>query len=162
MDKFLLDDNGLTQEEFLKNYNVKNYERPSNTVDMLLFTVTDRLKTKEKDLKILLIKRKAHPFANHWAIPGGFVNIDENIEESVYRELQEETNIKEKVYFEQLYTWGDVNRDPRTRVISTSYMALADSSNLIPKAGDDAKEVQWFTVKKQYVYILQLQGNFTI
>lgn len=151
IDNFLLDDNGLTQEEFLKNYKVTDYERPSNTVDMLLFTVSDnldKLDEKEKSLKILLIKRKAHPFANHWAIPGGFVEIDENIETSVYRELEEETNIKENVYFEQLYTWGEVKRDPRTRVISTSYMALADSSNIVPKAGDDAKEVQWFSVER--------------
>ncbi|AMN31071.1 NUDIX hydrolase [Clostridium perfringens] len=169
MNRNFLDDNGLSQEEFLKNYNPGDYERPSCTVDMLLFTVSDKYEklNSDKVLKILLIKRKAHPYANQWAIPGGFVDMNENIEESVYRELEEETNIKDNVYFEQLYTWGAVDRDPRTRVISTSFMALADSNNLSPKAGDDAKEVQWFCIDRivceksndKEVYIIKLKGE---
>lgn len=146
---------GLTEEEFLNSYNPGDYERPSVTVDMLLLTVGERpvediRKLPEKELKILLIKRKDHPFINHWAIPGGFVNIDEDIEEAVYRELKEETNI-DNIYLEQLYTWGEVNRDPRMRVISTSYMALVNEKELKPQAGDDADEVRWFSVKKEFV-----------
>lgn len=148
-----LNKDGLTEKEFLERYKPGDYERPSVTVDMLLFTVnnkpkTDYKKLAEKELQILLIKRKDHPYLGHWAIPGGFVDIDEGISTAVYRELKEETNI-ENVYMEQLCTWGDdVKRDPRMRVISVSHMALVPSDNLKPQAGDDADEVAWFSVKK--------------
>ena len=147
--------NEVTEEEFLKNYKPYDYERPSLTVDMILFTLDDEeekdlKKVPEKVLKVLLIKRKNHPFKNCWAIPGGFVDINENIEDAVYRELQEETNI-DNVYLEQLYTWGDVNRDPRMRVVSTSYMALVNKENINVKAGDDAADAAWFTIKKKII-----------
>lgn len=143
---------GLTEEEFLKNYKPGNYERPSLTVDMVLFTLGDEeeediKKVPEKVLKVLLIKRNNHPFINCWAIPGGFVDINENIEEAVYRELKEETNI-DNVYLEQLYTWGDVKRDPRMRVVSTSYMALVNKDDINARAGDDAADVAWFNIRK--------------
>lgn len=140
-----------TEAEFLKNYDPSHYERPSVTVDILIF----RLKTippisfkhrPVKELQVLLIQRGGHPYKDCWAIPGGFVNMKESLEEAAYRELKEETNVKD-VYLEQLYTFGDVDRDPRTRVISTSYLALASSAEWNPEAGDDAKEAQWFTVK---------------
>lgn len=147
--------NEVTEEEFLKNYKPYDYERPSLTVDMILFTLDDEeekdlKKVPEKVLKVLLIKRKNHPFKNCWAIPGGFVDINENIEDAVYRELKEETNI-DNVYLEQLYTWGDVNRDPRMRVVSTSYMALVNKENINVKAGDDAADAAWFTIKKKII-----------
>lgn len=139
-----------TEEEFLANYDANKYEKPSVTVDMLIFTIN---KTKNKNyralsnksLQILMVKRKDHPYKGKWAVPGGFSKIDENIKDSALRELKEETNL-ENVYMEQLYTWGDVERDPRTRVISVSYMALANKEELDVKAGDDAAEVEWFDV----------------
>lgn len=142
---------GLTEEEFLKNYDASVYARPSVTVDMLIFTVMDELnenyrKLPEKSLKILLIKRGDHPYIGQWALPGGFVNIKESLEEAALRELKSETNI-ENIYMEQLYTWGNVNRDPRTRVISASYMALVDSASLQIKAGEDAAEAEWFNIR---------------
>lgn len=142
--------NGLTEDEFLAAYEAGKYERPSVTVDMLIFTVTEEenenyRKLPEKALKLLLIQRGDHPCIGQWALPGGFVNIDESMEEAAYRELKEETNI-DNIYMEQLYTWGDVNRDPRTRVISTSYMTLVDSKLLEIKADDDADDAKWFTV----------------
>ena len=147
--------NEVTEEEFLKNYKPYDYERPSLTVDMILFTLDDEeekdlKKVPEKVLKVLLIKRKNHPFKSCWAIPGGFIDINENIEDAVYRELKEETNI-DNVYLEQLYTWGDVNRDPRMRVVSTSYMALVNKENINVKAGDDAADAAWFTIKKKII-----------
>lgn len=149
---------GITEEEFLNVYNPGDYERPSVTVDMLLFTVGDvfykkvsKRKIPDKCLKILLIKRKDHPHVGQWAIPGGFVEIDESVDDAVYRELKEETNI-DNVYMEQLYTWGNVKRDPRMRVISVSYMALVPQDNLKPIAGDDAEEVRWFNIYKDVVY----------
>ncbi len=148
----LINKEGLTQEEFLKNYNPNSYERPSVTVDMLLFTVVDKVvedirKLNEKELKILLVKRKDHPYIGQWALPGGFVDINESIEAAAARELKEETNI-DNVYMEQLATFGDVNRDPRMRVISTAYMALVPNKNLNPIAGDDAEDIAWFTISR--------------
>ena len=143
---------GLTEKEFLAKYRPGNYERPSVTVDMLVFTVEDvrppGRSVPDKVLKLLLIRRKNHPFMNQWAIPGGFVNIDESVDAAAARELKEETSV-EDVYLEQLYTWGEVNRDPRMRVISTSYLALVPGEGLKPRAGDDAAEAVWFTVRRE-------------
>jgi 8-oxo-dGTP diphosphatase len=93
-----------------------------------------------------MVKRGEHPFIGKWALPGGFVSTKESLEEAALRELKTETNI-DNVYMEQLYTWGDVDRDPRTRVISCSYMALVDSTKLNIVAGDDADDAKWFNVK---------------
>lgn len=144
-----------TEEEFLKNYKPGDYERPSVTVDMLLFTTEtveneDIKRVDKEELKILLIKRAGFPYKNCWALPGGFVDMNESLDEAVARELKEETNI-DNVYMEQLYTFGDVKRDPRMRVISPAYMALVDSKDLKIKAGDDAKDVEWFTVSKKLI-----------
>ncbi len=141
---------GLTEAEFLKTYDASKYERPSVTVDMLIFTVTDEEKKNyrklpEKVLRLLMIKRGDHPYIGQWALPGGFVNMDESMDEAARRELMEETNI-DNIYMEQLYTWGDVGRDPRTRILSTSYMSLVDSGVLDVKANDDADDAKWFTV----------------
>lgn len=148
----LRNEQGLTEAEFLEAYQPGDYERPSNTVDMLLFTIDDKhmddvRKDKEKELKVLLIKRRNHPDIHKWALPGGFVDIDENIDAAAYRELEEETSIT-NVYMEQLYTFGDVGRDKRMRVISVAHMALIPPDNVKPIAGDDAEDVAWFTVSK--------------
>jgi ADP-ribose pyrophosphatase YjhB (NUDIX family) len=141
---------GLTEEQFLAAYDAGKYERPSVTVDMLIFTVTDEenknyRKLPEKVLRLLMIKRGDHPYIGQWALPGGFVKMDESLDEAALRELKEETDIDD-IYMEQLYTWGDVERDQRTRVISASYMSLVDSSTLDVKASDDADDAKWFTV----------------
>lgn len=148
--------NGLTEKEFLEQYTPGNYDRPSVTVDMILFTIDevniDIRKNPEKELKILLIKRGDHPYINHWAIPGGFVGIDEDIEDAAYRELEEETNLKEDIYLEQLYTFGKPNRDPRMRIISVAYMALTKKENIKKTlSGDDASDALWFKVKKEVI-----------
>ncbi|MEI7718364.1 MAG: NUDIX domain-containing protein [archaeon] len=117
------------------------YPKPSVTVDILVFTI------KNSDLKILLIKRGLEPFKEMWAIPGGFTRIDESLELAAKRELEEETGIKE-VYLEQLYTFGDVNRDPRGRVITIAYMALVNSEEIHLSAQTDAKDANWFSVSK--------------
>lgn len=156
--KYPVNEKGMNESEFLEWYKREEkdkYDKPSVTVDMLIFTVADKKKSNnrrlpEKELRILLVKRKDHPFIGQWAIPGGFVNMNENLDESAMRELKEETNL-ENIYMEQLYTWGDVGRDPRMRVVSTSYMALVDSSNLNVRAGDDAEDAKWFTIKESIV-----------
>lgn len=141
---------GLTEEEFLQEYDADKYKKPSFTVDMLIFTIMDEEKENyrrlsKKNLKILLIKRGEHPYLGKWALPGGFVNVDEGLDEAAQRVLKTETNVDD-IYMEQLYTWGEVNRDPRTRVISSSYMALVDSTSLSIKAGSDTDDVRWFNI----------------
>lgn len=143
------------EEEFLKHYDASKYEHPSVTVDTLVFTVVDRetknyRKLPEKVLRVLLINRKDYPEKGKWAIPGGFINMDEDLEAAALRELKEETNVDD-IYIEQLYTYGDVKRDPRTRVISCTYLSLTNSNSLDVKAGDDAKEAQWFDVSSKLI-----------
>lgn len=138
---------GLTEEEFLRAYDPNKFERPSVTVDMLVFTVAEEKKSadRKKKLKLLMVKRGDHPCIGQWALPGGFINMDENLDEAAMRELKEETNV-DNIYMEQLYTWGDVGRDPRTRIISTSYISLVNSRLLDVKANDDADDARWMTV----------------
>lgn len=147
----LLDRDGLTEREFLDRYKPGDYERPSVAADMVIFTVTDAeadsyRKLPEKELRVLLIQRGGHPFLGKWALPGGFVRPDETTEQAAARELHEETGV-EDVYLEQLYTFSDVGRDPRTWVMSCSYMALINSDQVKLQAGDDAADAAWFKVR---------------
>lgn len=95
---------------------------------------------------LLLVKRAHEPFAGAWALPGGFVGIDENLETSALRELEEETGVT-GVYLEQLHTSGEPDRDPRGRVISVAYYALTPSDRLYIHAASDAKAVAWFALE---------------
>lgn len=129
-----------TAEAKAHHYDASKYERPSVTVDVVMMTL------RQRDLQVLLIKRRSWPYAGMWAIPGGFVNADESLEDAAKRELQEETNLQD-VYLEQLYTFGDPGRDPRTRVITVVYFALIDYERLKGvRAADDAVDVNWFSV----------------
>jgi 8-oxo-dGTP diphosphatase len=123
----------------VKNYDPNKYDRPSVTVDIVIFTI------RQGDLQVLLVKRKAEPFADRWAIPGGFVHLDESLEEAARRELREETNVDD-VYLEQLYTFGEPRRDPRMRVITVAYIALIPSDELVLRASTDTKDVRWYSV----------------
>src|SRR3989344_7448880 len=125
----------------MKEENIHSFAKPSVTVDIVIFTIQD------DDLKVLLVKRNIEPFKGKWAIPGGFVRIEESLEEAAKRELEEETGVK-NVYLEQLYTFGEPKRDPRGRVITVAYMALVNSENIKLKATTDVSEAQWFSVKK--------------
>ncbi len=118
------------------------YPRPAVTVDIILFTFA------ENDLKVLLIERKHDPFAATWALPGGFVEIDEDLEDAALRELAEETNVTE-VYLEQLYTFGEPGRDPRTRVITVAYFALLSNdqvARLQILGASDATHARWWSM----------------
>ena len=95
-----------------------------------------------------MIERGGHPYLGKWALPGGFVEMNESLEEAAARELKEETGLSD-IYMEQLFTFGDVDRDPRMRVISVAYMALVSKDKLHPVAGDDAANVKWLTIKTQ-------------
>lgn len=139
MSKELRNKAGLTEKEFLEQYRPGDYERPSVTVDILLFTVDPGL----NNLKLLLIKRGNHPCMNCWALPGGFVEMDESTFIAANRELKEETGL-EGIYLEQLYTYSQPNRDPRMRVIDIAYIALIPMTEAV--AGDDAADAAWFDV----------------
>lgn len=134
---------GQTLSEFLTTYNANKYKHPSVTVDMVVMTVSD------KKLKVLLVKRKDHPFIGCWATPGGFVGFNENLDAAALRELKEETGLENGIFFKQLYTFGRADRDPRTRVITTAYLTLAPQEIIEQAhAGDDAADAQWFDISK--------------
>lgn len=112
---------------------------PAVTVDGVVFGLDDA------DLKLLLIRRKAEPFKGQWALPGGFVESAESLEAAARRELAEETGLA-RLYLEQLYTFGEPDRDPRERVISVAYYALVKLAEHPVRAASDAAEVAWFPV----------------
>jgi 8-oxo-dGTP diphosphatase len=101
---------------------------------------------KENDLKILLIQRKYEPFQGSWALAGGFVNEHESLDDAVARELKEEAGV-DGLYMEQLYTFGDVNRDPRYRIVSVAYYGLVKPEQFTLAATTDAADAQWFSLK---------------
>lgn len=142
-----VNEQGLSEEGFRESDDAGLYDRLSVTVDLLIFTVTDEEKENyrklpEKALRLLLIRRNQQPYLNQWALPGGFVQPGESLDEAARRKLQEEANSGD-IYMEQLYTWGDVARDCRTRALSVSYMALADSARM---NDETSAEAAWFTV----------------
>lgn len=150
---------GLTEKEFLAKYRPGDYERPSVTVDILIFAVGQD--EEETEPQLLLIRRKNHPCIGRWAIPGGFVEMGESLEEAAARELFEETGLND-IYLEQVYTWGGVDRDPRTRIISVSYMAVVPKSELTARAGDDAAEARWFQVTKKKLSDLENGATYAL
>ena len=116
---------------------IYEYPHPAVTTDIVIFTI------RQDELKVLLIKRALPPFQREWALPGGFVNLDESLEAGARRELEEETGVK-GVYLEQLYTFGAPDRDPRERVITVAYYALIPSDKIEIRAASDAEGVSWF------------------
>jgi 8-oxo-dGTP diphosphatase len=113
------------------------YPHPAVTTDIVIFTI------RQDELKVLLIKRALPPHQGEWALPGGFVNLDESLEEGARRELEEETGVR-GVYLEQLYTFGQPDRDPRERVITVAYYALIPTDTIEIRAATDAEGVSWF------------------
>jgi len=107
------------------------------TADIVIFTI------RGERLEILLIERGGPPFQGCWALPGGFVEHDEDVDEAARRELEEETGVK-GLSLEQLHTFGAPNRDPRGRVVTVAFYTLVPASRLSPRAGDDAASAQWF------------------
>lgn len=129
------------EAEFLAAYEPGDYARPSVTVDLAVFTIRDGV------FSALLVERGDHPFKGHWALPGGFVRIDEDIEAAAWRELAEETGVPRFTgHLEQLKTYGDPGRDPRMRVISVAHVAIAPDLP-DPQAGSDASDARWFPVE---------------
>ena len=122
------------------NYRYK-HPKPSVTVDCVVFGLDDA-----QQLKVLLIQRGVTPYKDNWALPGGFVRLNESIEAAAVRELKEETGI-DKVFLEQLYTFGEVDRDPRDRIITVAYYALVNIGEYNVEGKTDAKNAKWFSVE---------------
>lgn len=117
------------------------HPRPALTVDIVAFTLRDRR------LQTLLIRRRADPYEGFWALPGGFVEMEESLEEAALRELQEETGVNH-AFLEQLYTYGEPERDPRGRVVSVAYFALIPlGAQVRLEGGSDALQAKWFPVE---------------
>lgn len=140
----------ISEKEFLKTYDITKYPRPSVTVDIVTFGVTGETERnyrqdEKKALSLLLIKRAGHPCKDKWALPGGFLNINETIEECAFRELKEETNLEPSSLM-PMGSFSEVNRDPRGRIISNAYITIVDEENVKASAGDDATDAKWFKI----------------
>ena len=136
-----------TEEEFLKAYDSSMFEKLSLTTDIAIFSVSNEetdnyRKLSKKFFSVLLVKRDDYPFKDKWCLPGGFVSMDETTDEAAVRVLKWETNLDD-IYLEQLYTFSGVNRDPRMRIVSTSYIALIDKNNIKVSIPENAA---WFNI----------------
>lgn len=145
------------EKDFLKQYDITQYERPSIAADMAVFSVMGEpgkrqardkenyRKLPKKKLKILLIKRRDYPFQGDWALPGGFVKRSEEIYDTAKRELFEETQISE-AYLKLIGVFGKEGRDPRGWIISHTFLALIDGEKYQIRGGSDARDAAWFDV----------------
>ncbi len=155
---------GQTLEEFLAAYDENKYRRPSVTVDMAVFTLV-KAPAGGHAIAVLLVRRKDHPFIGTWALPGGFLNMEEELHEAAARELMEETGVTDAP-LTQFGAFGGVNRDPRTRVITVGHYALAPYGSLTIQAGDDAADAALFRIslkreastKDAALYRMRLHG----
>lgn len=129
-------------QEFVKTYDDSKYAKPSVTADMVIFARG----SEAEHLEVLLIQRGRPPFRGQYALPGGFVNPDESVDDAAARELKEETGV-DCGCLEELRTFSTPGRDPRRWVITCAYLALVEKSEISVKAGDDAKAAEWFSVK---------------
>ncbi len=131
------------EEDYLRSYDPGKYPTPAVTVDIVIFTLNE-----QNRLAVLLIRRKNYPYRGRWAIPGGFVEMEESIDTAAGRELFEETHVS-GVPIDQFGSFGDVDRDPRMRVISIAYMAFVPKNALQIRAGDDAKDARLFEIVRE-------------
>ncbi len=147
------DKNGLTEAEYLANYNPDKWKKPSLTADICIIT-------KEEEKKLLLIRRGNHPDLGKWALPGGFSEAGERIEETAARELEEETSIKMGAKELTLVgVYSKPGRDPRDWTASVAFLAEVDPGAVKPIAADDAADAKWFTISEQNgEYRLKTEG----
>ena len=132
----------ISEEEYLARYDPRAFPPQSVTVDLALFTIRDDV------LDVLLVERGGHPYKGCWALPGGFVDENEDLDSTARRELAEETRIDTTgVRLEQIGTYGSPERDPRTRVFSVVHMGLVSDPG-DATAGDDARNAKWWPLGK--------------
>lgn len=143
-------------QEFVKKYDDSKYAKPSVTADMVIFSQNG------DETEVLLIRRGRPPFQNQYALPGGFVNPDESVDDAAARELKEETGV-DCGCLEQLRTFSTPGRDPRRWVITCAYLAVVKKEEIAVQAGDDAKAAEWFRVhlekQEPHRWRLELRGK---
>ncbi|MBR4344474.1 MAG: NUDIX hydrolase [Lachnospiraceae bacterium] len=142
-----------SEKEYLSNYNIKDYERPSVTTDIAAFMIRSEesdnyKKDSENKLSILLVKRGVHPFKDCWALPGGFLKPNETVEECALREITEETNVTPVVLL-PVGIFSEPGRDPRGWIISNAFFSVITEESVKQVGGDDAADAQWFDVNFQ-------------
>jgi len=132
----------LTEKQFLKNYNIHDFDVPLVTVDMAIFTV------KEGKLQVLVVKRAQHPGKGKWALPGGFVDmtLDKTLNDTAYRKLKEKTGV-DSSYLEQVESFGGVNRDPRGWSVTVAYLALISSDDIVLSKDESSEDVTWVPIE---------------
>ena len=138
-----------SEAEFLANYDVSKFDRPSAATNVLVFSVSNSLaenwrRTDKKSFSVLLVRRDNYPQIGKWGVPGGFIGMQETAMSAAHRLLRSKAGVIGNIYLEQLYTFDDINRDPRTRVFSIAHMALIDKNNLHYSGAHDAK---WFDIE---------------
>ena len=138
------------EELFLSAYRIEDYDRVSVTTDIVAFSIRSGASDSyrhnpESNLSVLLIKRGEHPFMNSWALPGGFLRMNETIEQCAYREIKEETNVSPEVLM-HFGEFSEPNRDPRGRIISNGFLSIINEEDCKVLSGDDAIDATWFDV----------------
>lgn len=141
----IVNEKGQTLESFLEQYDAEKYKKPSVTADVLVFAYQSGQENLLNGIKLLMVKRRNHPSIGFWALPGGFAKMREDLVETAKRELEEETDLRD-IPLSQMFTYGEADRDPRDRVVTSAYVALIEDGTVHAKAGDDAKEAKWWTV----------------
>ena len=148
------DINSSEEREYLENYNIEQFERPSVATDIVAFAVmrdgeqSNIRKLENRELKLLLIKRSQFPYKGAWALPGGFLRPGETIEQTAKRELLEETGV-ENPFLHLAGVYSEAGRDPRGWIISNSFISLINAENYSLRADTDAWDAAWFCVKLQ-------------
>lgn len=145
----------LDEKVFLEAYNIEEYPKPSLTADCVIFFVEKGKAIQDENIKVLLIKRGEHPYMNCWAIPGGFVKLNETLEETASRELEEETGLK-NVNLSLVQVFSKTKRDPRGWIISCAYVGLIREESKSLRYGEDAIEVKWVAISE----IVQMELAF--
>lgn len=138
------------EKEFLEEYDISRYERPSLAADVAVFTIgsgrrLDNRKLPEKKLRVLMVKRDSQPFEGQWSLPGGFTKKGETIYETARRKLKEKTGT-DKAYLELCHVFSDSGRDPRGWIISQAFMAILNSDDLAAFGTVENDDVSWFDV----------------
>lgn len=172
----------MTEKQFLKSYNIENYERPSVSTDICTFSAMNDSnenlrKDSDKQLGILLIKRADYPFKDYWALPGGFMKKGEDAKDAALRELKEETGVR-GAYLNYLGMFANPERDPRGWIVSNAFYALIEAGEYRIHASTDAREAKWFSLDfkekktserqlangyvKKYKYVLTLESDTDI
>lgn len=141
----------VEEQNYLAQYDITKFERPSLATDMAIFAIMEEgehenyRKLPQKALKLLLIRRATYPFKDLWALPGGFCRPDEDVYETAKRELYEETHVN-AAYLQLAGTFGEIGRDPRGWIISNTFLSLVNGEDCKPRGGTDAWEAKWFSV----------------